>query len=664
MAAGGMEVRPIEETASLIVELGFNCVRLPYSVQATLENPVVQDDFLQGNPRLQGKRFMDVFEATVNAFTDVGLMVILDNHNSKAGWCCFPFQDQGLWYTPGFPTEAWIESLVNQTAHFRSNPLVVGQAVRNEVHDYGGVQLTWGDGNPKTDWHMMATLAGNKILEANPDVLVVINGICSGICLNPVRELPIVLDVPHRVVYEVHNYLEYQFTNLIPRNVISWDHLRNLLLTLVGTWLLAASKIAVDWTFQDRPKLPRQCVWQTLGWWVFGVGALGCLLVCVIAFVWTRMGCHWWAHNVVLAWLFYPMLIAVCGLVTALYGIFASNCGEARFRQGTEFDSEVDQIVWGQTYEPQRLVSFSGDEPFVFWNPWRIQISFGGLVLAGLLLYMVHCVNLFSSYEWTRSWQNDWWGFLLEEGQQYTAPVWVGEFGYLNNGPYWHDFVHYLSDTDVDFAYWALNGKKFGEGWISDVTGEFVVWAGCDTKQRPMQGPSCQAQLGLWAAEGRDDTFDSVYFKNLPDACVNDVTTNGTCSDYCNRLGRKCLKGSPKTNTCVRDQAVRTALPSDGCMEDLAEQICVCTRQLWVWDIETFGLLNPDYKTLRAAWLLRDLQALAESPSSWVPRELGCLNDISSFDCTNGLTDSYSLAPPTSKAKANSFTRVSGRKGA
>eukprot|EP00927_Polykrikos_kofoidii_P027715 TRINITY_DN24292_c0_g1_i1.p1 TRINITY_DN24292_c0_g1~~TRINITY_DN24292_c0_g1_i1.p1 ORF type:complete len:720 (-),score=76.45 TRINITY_DN24292_c0_g1_i1:328-2487(-) len=643
MVPGGMEIRPVEEIAILIFELGFNCIRLPYSVQATIENPVIKDEFLRGNPRLKGKRFMDVLEATVNAFTNVGLMVVLDNHNSKAGWCCFPSQDQGLWYTPGFPTDVWIESLVNQTAHFRSNPLVVGHSVRNEVHDYGGVQLTWGDGNPKTDWHMMATLAGNKVLEANPDVLVVINGVCSGICLNPVRDLPIVLDVPHRVVYEAHNYVEYQYTNLIPRNIISWNHLRNLLLTLVGIWVLAAGKTAVDWRSQDRPKLPGKCVWQTVGWWVFGAGVLRCLLVGVTVFVWTRMGCHWWAHNVVLTWLFYPTLLAACGLLTALYGIFGSGCGDVMFRQGSQCDSDVELIVGGQTQQQQRLVSFSGDEQVAFWNPWRIQISFGGFVLSGFLIYIVHCVNLFSSYEWTRLWQNDLWGFVLEEGQPFTAPVWIGEFGYLNHGPYWLDFVHYLSETDVDFGYWSLNGLKYGEGWLDSSTGEFVFWAGCDTLKRPMEGTSCQAQLGVWAAEGRDDIFDGVYFKNLPDACVNDVATNGTCHDYCARLGRKCLKGSPKTNTCVRDQAAGAALLSDGCEEDLQDQICVCTRQLWVWDNETFGLLNADYRTLRAAWLLRDLQALAESPSSWVPRDLGCPNDIPSFDCTKGQAEVYLL---------------------
>jgi len=50
----------------------------------------------------------------------------------------------------------------------------------------------------------------------------------------------------------------------------------------------------------------------------------------------------------------------------------------------------------------------------------------------------------------------------------------MGEFGVEVRGGYWLKFIRYLSQRDVDFAYWALNGKKWKEGDIDKKTGLFV----------------------------------------------------------------------------------------------------------------------------------------------------------------------------------------------
>jgi hypothetical protein len=65
------------------------------------------------------------------------------------------------------------------------------------------------------------------------------------------------------------------------------------------------------------------------------------------------------------------------------------------------------------------------------------------------------------------------WGFALEDGHNFTAPVWHGEFGNARRGEYWVGLMRYLSDHDVDFAYWALNGKKWASGVVDPGTGDF-----------------------------------------------------------------------------------------------------------------------------------------------------------------------------------------------
>jgi endoglucanase len=70
------------------------------------------------------------------------------------------------------------------------------------------------------------------------------------------------------------------------------------------------------------------------------------------------------------------------------------------------------------------------------------------------------------------------WGYLITQGQPYTAPVWVGEFGTCHDatnnntkclasdntsdpGGFWFKrLTEYLCQGDYDFSYWALNGTE------------------------------------------------------------------------------------------------------------------------------------------------------------------------------------------------------------
>eukprot|EP00972_Heterocapsa_arctica_P048477 7145114-Heterocapsa_arctica.AAC.1 len=114
------------------VELGFNCVRMLYSTQGYMTDPDIEDDVVAANPELRGIRSLELFARTLQALTDKGLMVIVNYHNSKSGWCCHYSQDEGLWYVPELTEEQWIESLIFLAAWYRSNPMVVGFDLCNE----------------------------------------------------------------------------------------------------------------------------------------------------------------------------------------------------------------------------------------------------------------------------------------------------------------------------------------------------------------------------------------------------------------------------------------------------------------------------------------------------------------------------------------------------
>lgn len=84
----GLDKQDLEVITDRIRNLGFNCVRLVYSLDLIYLNPVVDRMALAMNPNFFGLKAMDIFKKVVASISSKGLMTILNNHISKAGWCC------------------------------------------------------------------------------------------------------------------------------------------------------------------------------------------------------------------------------------------------------------------------------------------------------------------------------------------------------------------------------------------------------------------------------------------------------------------------------------------------------------------------------------------------------------------------------------------------
>lgn len=208
---GGLDVRRLDDLAALIRQGGFNSVRLPWSNQLVEDNPVVPARYLRANPQLQGKRALVVLDAVIASLGQQGVMVVLDNHRSRADWCCDEAHGDGLWYTAAYPESSWIRDWQTMAKRYGGARNVVAAELRNEIRPDpslapGPTTATWGDGNPLTDWQAAATRAGNAVLAVNPSWLVVVGGTEYQGNLTGVRAHPVILSVAHRLVYAAHDY--------------------------------------------------------------------------------------------------------------------------------------------------------------------------------------------------------------------------------------------------------------------------------------------------------------------------------------------------------------------------------------------------------------------------------------------------------------------------
>ncbi|HLK04481.1 MAG TPA: glycoside hydrolase family 5 protein [Candidatus Acidoferrum sp.] len=200
--AGGLDHQPLKEIVNKIAEMGFNSVRLPWANETFEKNPVVADYAVKANPQFRGKHAMDVMDAVIAALAKAHLMVILDNHMSRADWCCSEKDGNGLWANAEYSEERWLADWKSIVQRYRNQPYVVGADLRNELRS--GAQ--WGGTDPALDWHAAAERGGNAVLEANPKLLIMVEGPQYSTDFRGAAEKPVVLKIPGRLVYSPHAY--------------------------------------------------------------------------------------------------------------------------------------------------------------------------------------------------------------------------------------------------------------------------------------------------------------------------------------------------------------------------------------------------------------------------------------------------------------------------
>lgn len=201
----GLEIQHRSDIARLLKSMGFNTVRMPYSDEMVMSNPLVPKGLLAKNQDLIGKRALDVFEACVTVLTDEGLAVVVNDHITNARWCDGKSLCDAAWKNDHLAPfcsvklteEQWIKNWETIMGLFTNNPRVIGCDLRNEVRGIWGT-MNW------SMWANAAEKCSKRLHKINSDWLMIVEGISSANDVSGARHRPIVLDIPDRVVYSVH----------------------------------------------------------------------------------------------------------------------------------------------------------------------------------------------------------------------------------------------------------------------------------------------------------------------------------------------------------------------------------------------------------------------------------------------------------------------------
>lgn len=185
----------------------FNAIRMPFSAELALNMDSRQPGNIDyaANPDLQGLTTGQVMDRFVQECAQRGLLVMLDMHRLAAA------KDiPELWYDAEYPEAAVLKAWKTIVLRYKNCRNVFAADLNNEPHG----RATWGDGNLATDWRLGAERIAAVVQEANPRLLIFVEGVESacgehswwGGCFTAAGQAPVRLPVADKLVYSPHVY--------------------------------------------------------------------------------------------------------------------------------------------------------------------------------------------------------------------------------------------------------------------------------------------------------------------------------------------------------------------------------------------------------------------------------------------------------------------------
>ncbi|XP_006483983.1 glycosyl hydrolase 5 family protein [Citrus sinensis] len=213
VVAEGLSKQPMDMLSKRVVDMGFNCVRLTWplylATNDSLASLTVRQSFQKlglleaiggiqsNNPSIVDLPLIKAFQAVVASLGNNNVMVILDNHISKPGWCCSNSDGNGFFGDQYFNPDLWIKGLTKMATIFNGVRNVVGMSLRNELR---------GPKQNVKDWYRYMQLGAEAVHAANPEVLVILSGLNFDKDLSFVRNQAVNLTFTGKLVFEAHWY--------------------------------------------------------------------------------------------------------------------------------------------------------------------------------------------------------------------------------------------------------------------------------------------------------------------------------------------------------------------------------------------------------------------------------------------------------------------------
>lgn len=171
----------LEPSVKAIADHGFNLIRVPMS--AELINQWARGEYPQANynnaynTQLNSMNSLEIFDYFLKLAEENGIKVMPDIHSAETDASGHVVN---LWYTDEVTVEEYYAALEWMAERYKDNDTIVAYDLKNEPHGKpaeGDAAAIWNDSEDDNNWKYVAETAAMKILEKNPNVLIMVEGI-------------------------------------------------------------------------------------------------------------------------------------------------------------------------------------------------------------------------------------------------------------------------------------------------------------------------------------------------------------------------------------------------------------------------------------------------------------------------------------------------------
>ncbi len=171
----------LENTIDAIAGRGINLLRVPISTELLYEWQQGQSGTAQvnthTNPNLIGATTLDVFDALVAASRNAGLKILLDVHGAEADNMGHIYP---MWYKGQLTDEVFYSTWEWVTERYKNDDTIIAFDLENEPHGKpwsDNEYAKWDNSTDVNNWKYACETAANRVLDINPNMLVMCEGI-------------------------------------------------------------------------------------------------------------------------------------------------------------------------------------------------------------------------------------------------------------------------------------------------------------------------------------------------------------------------------------------------------------------------------------------------------------------------------------------------------
>ncbi|MBE5883789.1 MAG: glycosyl hydrolase family 5 [Lachnospiraceae bacterium] len=169
----------LNQSIQSIANHGFNLIRIPISAELLLkwkngEYPTANYNHAT-NYYLENLNSLEIFDYVIDQCRANGLKIMIDIHSAKTD---ASGHLANMWYNGDITTEKYQEALVWIAERYAEDDTIIAYDLKNEPHGKPSEtdRAIWNDSKDKSNWKYIAEQTALKILEKNPNVLIMIEG--------------------------------------------------------------------------------------------------------------------------------------------------------------------------------------------------------------------------------------------------------------------------------------------------------------------------------------------------------------------------------------------------------------------------------------------------------------------------------------------------------